>query len=203
MSNGLGLINRAVRHFIPRSKEPYFSSDKWNDSWSSGYDLNIAQEDGRYGTLIALMRRYERGGPLLDVGCGDGLLEEWYRKVSGVRMVAFDYSATAIERAKTRHLPDVDFCCADSRTFKPEHQCSVVVLNESLYYVDDYLGLMRNLSRTLKGEGVFIVSMHHTRITKRIWKNVLRSYTLLQGVAVSNESTDGLWHIRVLRSSKE
>lgn len=202
MSNVLGLIHRAVRHFIPRSKEPYYSSEKWNDSWSSGYDLNIAQEDGRYGTLMALMHRYERGGPLLDVGCGDGLLEERYRKLSSVQIVAFDYSETAIERAKTRHLPNVDFYCADSRTFRSEKQFSMVVLNESLYYLDDYLGLLKNLSRALKADGVFIVSMHHTRITKRIWKNVLRSYNLLHGVALRNEPTNGLWHIRVLGSSK-
>lgn len=199
MSNVLALINRAIRHVIPRSKEPYYTCDKWNDSWSRGYDLNTAQEDGRYGTLIALMRRYERGGPLLDVGCGDGLLEEWYRKLSGVQMVAFDYSATAIERARARRLPGVDFFCADSRTFRPEQQFSIVVLNESLYYVDDYLGMMKDLSRALRADGVFLVSMHDARITKRIWKNVLCSYALLQGVTVKDESTGGLWRIRLLR----
>jgi len=199
MSNVLGRINRALRHVIPLSKEPYYSSEKWNDSWSRGYDLNIAQEDGRYGTLMALMRRYEGGGPILDVGCGDGLLEEWYRKLSGVPMVAFDYSATAIERARARRLPNVDFLCADSRTFRPEQQFSIIVLNESLYYVDDYLGIMKDLSHTLRADGVFIVSMHDARITSRIWRNVLRAYTPLQGVTVKDESTGGLWRIRLLR----
>lgn len=202
MSNVLALINRAVRHVVPRSKERYYSSDKWNDSWSQGYDLNNAQEDARYGTLMALMRRYERTGPLLDVGCGDGLLEERYRKLSGVQMVAFDYSATAIEHATARRLPDVDFFCADSRTFRPEQQFSIVVLNESLYYVDDYLGMMKNLSRVLRDDGVFVVSMHDTRITKRIWKDVLSSYALLQGVSLTDESSNGLWHIRILRPGK-
>jgi trans-aconitate methyltransferase len=202
MSKVLALINRAVGHVVPRSKERYYSADGWNDSWSHGYDLNVAQEDARYGTLMALMRRYERKGPLLDVGCGDGLLEERYRKLSGVQMVAFDYSATAIDRARARRLPDVNFLCADSRTFRPEQQFSIVVLNESLYYVDDYLGMMKNLSRALRADGVFVISMHDTRITKRIWKNVLRSYPLLQGVSLKDESTGGLWHIRSLRPGK-
>jgi trans-aconitate methyltransferase len=202
MSNVPALINRAVCHIIPRSKERYYSSDKWNDSWSNGYNPNNAQEDARYGTLMALMRRYEREGPLLDVGCGDGLLEEQYRKLSGVRMVAFDYSATAIKRASERFLPDVDFLCADSRIFCPEQQFSIVILNESLYYVDDYLGMMKNLSRALRADGVFVVSMYDTRITKRIWRNLLRSYTLIQGVSLKNEPTDGLWHLRILRPGK-
>ncbi|HTC46985.1 MAG TPA: class I SAM-dependent methyltransferase [Candidatus Aquilonibacter sp.] len=185
---------------VPRSKERYYSSDRWNNTWSQGYDLNIAQEDARYGTLMALMRRYEGEGPLLDVGCGDGLLEERYRKVSGVQIVAFDYSATAIESATARRLSDVKFLCGDSRTFRPEQQFSIVVLNESLYYVDDYLGMMKNLSRALKPEGVFLISMHYSRITKRIWKNVLRSHPLILGVSLKDEATGSIWHIRSLRA---
>lgn len=203
MSDVLSLANRAVSHVVPRSKERYYSSDRWNDSWSRGYDLNIAREDARYGALMALMCRYEGKGPLLDVGCGDGLLEERYRKLSGVPIVAFDYSAAAIDCARARRLPDVDFLCADSRTFRPEQQFSIVVLNESLYYVDDYLGMLKNLSGVLRVDGVFVISMHDTQITRRIWKNVLRSYTLLQGVSLKDESTGGFWRIRLLRPESE
>lgn len=200
MSSLLTLINRAVRHVAPaRSKERYYSSDSWNDSWSHGYDLNRAHEDARYGTLIAWIHRHEKEGPLLDVGCGDGLLEEQYRKVSSVRIVAFDYSAAAIARAKARCLPDVEFLCADSRTFRPQQRFSVVILNESLYYVQDYVGMMENLSKALTADGVFVVSMHDTRIAKRIWKDVQRSYVLLHGVSLKDEPTGCLWHIRLLQ----
>jgi SAM-dependent methyltransferase len=200
MSNLLALLNRTVRHVAPvRSKERYYPPNRWNDSWSHGYDLNNAHEDARYGTLIALIRRHEGNGPLLDVGCGDGLLEEQYRKVSSVQIVAFDYSAAAIDRAKARRLPDVDFFCADSRTFRPQQRFSVVLLNESLYYVEEYLGMMENLSQALTADGVFVVSMHDARITRRIWKNVQRSYTLLHGVTLKDEPTGCSWHIRLLR----
>jgi trans-aconitate methyltransferase len=200
MSSLLALVSRAFRHVAPmRSKEHYYSADRWNDSWSHGYDLNNAREDARYGTLIALMRRHEEYGPLLDVGCGDGLLEEQYRKVSSVRIVAFDYSAVAIERAKARRLPDVDFLCVDIRTFRPQQRFSVVVLNESLYYIEDYLGMMEELSGALTADGVFVVSMHDTCTTKRIWKDVQRSYTLLHGVTLKDEPTGCLWHIRLLQ----
>jgi trans-aconitate methyltransferase len=145
------------------------------------------------------MRRHERDGTLLDVGCGDGLLEEHYRKVSSARIIAVDYSSAAIKRAQGRGLPDVQFFCTDSRTFRPQGRFSVVVLNESLYYVDDYLGVMENLSRALTADGVFIVSMYDTGITRRIWKNVRRSYTVLQGVMLKDETTGTLWHIRSLR----
>jgi trans-aconitate methyltransferase len=202
MSGISALIKQTIARVIPRSKERYYSSDKWNNSWAYGYDLNIAQEDARYGTLMALMRRYEEEGPLLDVGCGDGLLEERYRALSSVQIVAFDYSETAIERAKERRLSNVDFLCADSRTFCPKQQFSIIILNESLYYIDDYLGLMKHLSGTLKPHGAFIISMHDNPITQRIWKNVLRSYTLLQHVALKDECAGSLWRICLLRARK-
>ncbi len=200
MSGLLALINRAFSHVTPTgSKEHCFSTDRWDDSWSQGYDLNNAHEDARYGTLIALMHRRQSDGPILDVGCGDGLLEEQYRRVSNVQIVAFDYSAVAIERAKARCLPDVDFLCLDGRTFRPQQRFSVVVLNESLYYVEDYMGMMEVLSGALTADGVFVVSMHDTQITKRIWRNLQRSYVLLHGVTLTDERTGCLWHIRLLR----
>jgi trans-aconitate methyltransferase len=205
MSSVSTLINRAARLIMPaRSKERYFSAVKWDDSWSRGYEstMNSAQEDARYGSLIALMRRYEREGPVLDVGCGDGLLEEWYRKISDAPVVAFDYSQAAIERARARNLRGVEFLCADSRTFQPKERFSAAVLNESLYYVDDYLGLLERLSGALASDGVFVISMHDTRITRRIWRNVQRVYTAVHGITLEHEPGGGLWRIRVFRPPK-
>jgi trans-aconitate methyltransferase len=153
-------IQKIYRHVVPRSKERYFSLDKWNDSWGNGYDLNRAHEDARYATLVQWMCRYEGDGPLLDVGCGDGLLEEHYRKISSMPVMAFDYSETAVDHAKARRLPKVEFSCEDSRSFRTEQRFSLAILNESLYYVDGYLLLMNYLAGLLKPGGLFLVSMH-------------------------------------------
>lgn len=199
MSSMTGMVNW-VRHVATgRSYERYFSANTWDNSWTHGYDLDTSKEDARYGALIALMQRYEDGGMLLDVGCGDGLLEQRYRKVSAAPMTAFDYSAAAIELAKARNLAGVEFLCADSRTFRPAEQFSIIVLNESLYYLEDHLGVMENLALSLTPSGVFIVSMYDTLITKRIWKSVERSYQLIHGVTVKDEDTGCLWRIRSLR----
>lgn len=195
----LAPIDKVIRRLVPGSKERYFSAGKWDDSWSHGYDLNKAREDARYGALTALMLRYEAQGPILDVGCGDGLLEERYRKLSTVPMVAFDYSAVAIEHAQSRQLSNVEFLCADSRSFQADRLFSMVVFNESLYYVDEYLGLMKNLSGSLAQNGTFVVSMHDAPITNRIWRNILHAYTPIQGVELKDEASGQIWRIRVLR----
>ncbi len=200
MENVQRLISRAWRYVVPRaSKERYFSATKWDAQWSNGYDLNLAREDARYGALIALMRRHEGDGPILDAGCGDGLLAARYRKISDARIVAFDYSAAAIELARARELTGVEFFCADSRTYRPNELFSMIVLNESLYYIDDYQGVMRTLSGALLPGGLFIVSMHDASITRRIWKNIQRVHEPVDGVGIEHEPTGGRWRILALR----
>jgi SAM-dependent methyltransferase len=197
------LVRRTIRHLtIERSYEQYYPADRWEKSWSRSHDLDVPKEDGHYGALLALMRRYDRGGPLLDAGCGDGLLEAMFRPLSASRILAFDYSQAAIERARARNVPNCEFFHADSRQYHPPEPCSLIILNESLYYIDDYLGVVQNLSRSLKPDGVLIVSMYDTLINRRIWKALHRSYRRLQGVVIRDETTGVRWHIRVFRSGK-
>jgi len=194
------LARRTLRHLtVERSYEPYYSADRWEKDWSGSYDLDTPKEDGHYGALLALVRRYDRGGPILDAGCGDGLFEQILRPMTQSRLLAFDYSPAALERARARHVPNCEFFQADSRTYQPSEPCSVVILNESLYYLEDYLGVMQNLSRGLKPDGVLIVSMYDTLITRRIWKALDRAYKPVQGVTVRDEKTNQQWRIRVLR----
>jgi SAM-dependent methyltransferase len=193
------LARRTLRHLtVERSYEPYYSADRWEQDWSGSYDLDTPKEDGHYGALLALVRRYDRGGPILDAGCGDGLFEQILRPMTESRLLAFDYAPAALERAHARHIPNCEFFQADSRTYQPSEPCSVVILNESLYYLEDYLGVMQNLSRGLKPDGVLIVSMYDTLITRRIWKSLDRTYTPVQGVTVRDEETNQLWRIRAL-----
>ncbi len=194
------LARRTVRHLtVERSYEQYYPAGRWEQDWAGRYDLDVPKEDGHYGALLALMRRYDRGGPILDAGCGDGLLEQIFRPLSTSRILAFDYSHAALERARARNLAGCEFFHADSRQYQGSELCSAVILNESLYYIEDYLGVMRNLSRCLKPDGVLIVSMYDTLITRRIWSALDRAYLRIQGIAVRDESSGLLWRIRVLR----
>ena len=145
------------------------------------------------------MGRYAADGPILDAGCGDGVLEQAFRDVSRVRIVGIDYSLEAIERAKARRVADCSFVQADYREFTPTERFPLIVLNESLYYVEDFLAVLRSLSRWLAADGVFIISMFDTLVTRRIWKAVASSYETLQDVEIRHRATGRRWRIRVLR----
>jgi len=188
--------------FFDRSYAKYYTPEIWDDKYASGYDLGDPKEDCRYGVLLALVRRYARDGIILDAGCGDGLLEEKCRNL-GSPMVGIDYSSLAIAKAHERRLESCEFICTDYRAFSYPQTFSIIILNEALYYVEDYLETLRSLSRSLAKEGVFIVSMFDTRITRRIWKSVSRHFSSVQGVLIRDEVSGVAWNIRVLQPTLE
>src|ERR1700681_4477434 len=101
---------RVFRHvLLDRSYESYYSAGIWERKYKEeSYDLSDPKEDGRYGALMQVLRRYDRG-PMLDLGCGDGLLWKYYRPLSKSLLVGIDYSETAVEKANTLALPNAEF----------------------------------------------------------------------------------------------
>ena len=48
--------------------------------------------------------------------------------------------------------------------------------------------VMRDLSQWLTADGVFIVSMYDTRITRRIWRELDRTHVKIQGIESRDET---------------
>ena len=193
-------LERVFRHlFWDKSYQRYYSADTWNQSYVDGYDLDVQNQDGRYGVLLTLLRRYERAGPVLDAGCGDGVLASRIRQVSEVKLLGVDYADAAIERARSKGLRNCEFISADLRAFRPREKFSVIIFNESLYYLENAVSLLRSLEVHLSENGVFLISMFETLVTMRIWRSLRGRYQLLQGVQVRDETSRRSWRVRVLR----
>ena len=192
---------RAFRHFfLDHSYARYYSADIWEREYREGYDLSQAAEDARYAVLASLIRRYEGTGPILDAGCGDGLLEARFRALSQTAVVGVDYSATAIRRACERAIPACEFICDDFRTLRRNLPFSVVVFNETLYYVEDYLEALAQMEHRLAGGGVIIVSMFRTLVTARMWRRIRKRHAVLQHVTLGDAGTGVKWDLSVLGS---
>jgi trans-aconitate methyltransferase len=198
VSKVVDLSIRTFRHiFADRSYERYYSSQTWEQKYrDEKYDLSSKKEDGRYGALLQILRRYDHG-TMLDLGCGDGLLWRSYRPLSDSPLIGIDYSATAVAKANTLNIPQCRFECGDYRTFRPNQQLSAVVFNESLYYIDDFLNALQKSSEWLSEGGVIVVSMFDTLVTKRIWKRVLQQYSSIQAVTIRDHESGRGWTIRV------
>jgi len=62
--------------------------------------------------------------------------------------------------------------------------------------------VLRSLSRWLAADGVFIISMFDTIVTRRIWKAVASSYETLHGVEIRDRASGWRFRIRVLRPTQ-
>jgi 2-polyprenyl-3-methyl-5-hydroxy-6-metoxy-1,4-benzoquinol methylase len=203
MSELLRFAKKGIGYlFFDRSYARYYSPEIWDNKYASGYDLGDPKEDCRYGVLLALIRRYARGGVVLDAGCGDGLLEEKCRTL-GSRMVGIDYSTLAIAKARERGLQSCEFMCTDYRDFSCQETFSLIVFNEALYYVEDYLQTLRSFSRFLAKDGVYIISMFDTKITRRMWRTLSRHLSRVHGTQIRDEESGVAWKVRVLRPTPE
>lgn len=192
---------RVLRHlFVDDSYNDYYSANIWEKKYrEDGFDcaLNVPEEDARYGALVALLRRYDHGGPVLDAGCGDGLLWEWYRPFSKSLLVGIDYAPAAIEKAVARNIPNTQFAASDYHGYIHPEACSVVVLNEALYYSGQYMEVVAALERMLKPDGVLVISMWDTLVTRRIWRKLATWSRAIQAVRVSDEGSKRQWRIAV------
>jgi trans-aconitate methyltransferase len=189
---------RAFRHvLLDRSYEAYYSAEIWERKYlDEHYDLGDPQEDGRFGALMQVLRRYDHG-PMLDLGCGDGLLWKRYRPLSDSLLLGVDYSEAAVAKANLLALPNAEFCAGDYRDFDPGRPLAVAVFNESLYYIDAFIDAIAKAEGWLSESGVVVVSMFDTLVTQRIWKSLLQRRKWLQSVSVHDHGSNRRWTIRV------
>jgi trans-aconitate methyltransferase len=172
----------------------------WNAQYARGRwrYLQRMDEAARYGILIGYLRVLGTDVAVLDVGCGEGILEERLGRSRYARYVGIDLSSEALRDAARRAGVGTTFVAADARTYTPDGRFDAIVFNESLYYVEEPRGLVQGYLQFLQPEGVVLVSMYDSAHTRRIWRaldDVLETESesrLANGLGVS-------WTIKVLR----
>jgi 2-polyprenyl-3-methyl-5-hydroxy-6-metoxy-1,4-benzoquinol methylase len=185
--------------FLMYGNEPYYSAERWDRSYLEGYNLDVCEQDARYGSLVSLLLRYDSGLPILDVGCGDGVLAEKFRRVSESRIVGIDYSEQAIKLAVAKNIQGGTFICSDYRSCDLQETFGIIVANESLYYINDAVPVLKKLCQFLSRNGVLIVSMYDAFDNRHIWTRVLKQFCVVRSLMVSDETYGKQWQIRVLR----
>ena len=112
-----GLIQYGDRRWgkgdSPRAKEVW-EAQYQNGMWDS---LNGLGQVGRYSMIAGYLQHFKQGGILLDVGCGEGILQENLRSSSYSRYVGVDISGDAIKRASQRKDDRTSFVEADAISY--------------------------------------------------------------------------------------
>jgi len=94
-------------------------------------------------------------GSLLDVGCGKGIISEFFYK-KGFDVKAVDISSEAVKFTKERGI-DAMVCDIEKEEIKGKYD--VILCIEVLEHLIDPLGVLKKLKGSLKEDGEIIISL--------------------------------------------
>jgi 2-polyprenyl-3-methyl-5-hydroxy-6-metoxy-1,4-benzoquinol methylase len=110
---------------------------------------------GKRDLLVGMYKKYLCKGPLLDVGCGTGIILKEFGKFTEVYGV--DAAPTAIKFCKKRGLKNVILGRSDKISFESK-KFSTIIASDLLEHVDD-VKTIREVRRLLKKDGKFIITV--------------------------------------------
>ncbi len=129
-------------------------------------DKDYAREALRLNTIVRRLRP-QRGGRLLDVGCGTGCHAAFFRYF-GYAVEGLDLDPAMLDVARGRY-PDIPFHQGDMQTFRLDRTFDVITcLFSAIGYLPDVPALrttIANLARHLRPGGVLIIEPWFTRDT--------------------------------------
>jgi 2-polyprenyl-3-methyl-5-hydroxy-6-metoxy-1,4-benzoquinol methylase len=174
------------------------SREDWEAQYSigqPGYYREIS-ELARYHVVVGYCHFLKPSGTILDLGCGEGILQERLDPCKHSRYVGVDFSNEAIRLASSRQDEKTLFVTADVSTYVPNEQFDVVIFGECLYCFKDPLSVIRRYDPFLKNDGLFIVSMTVHESVNALWEIIDKVYEPHDEVKVTHRS--GLsWIVKI------
>ena len=149
-----------IKSFVKRktSQKYRFNLQYTNHKWDG---LATLAELGRYSLIVGFSRYFTKGidAQILDLGCGEGILQEKFSKEDYVHYTGVDFSDVAIANVNKQERPNSTYLVGDLNKLVVNGTFDVIIYNESLNYLSDPKEAVMKLFPHLKPGGVFIVSL--------------------------------------------
>lgn len=170
------------------------NTEQARDGWAR---LRHVNELARYSVIHGFVHHYARGGAVLDVGCGDGILQE---RMQYARYVGVELFAEAVARASERADERTRFVHADAAHYVPDEAFDAIVWNECLYYLERPVETVERYLGFLRPQGVMIVSMfYQTFATRRLFRLLDGRAERIASVKLSNHE-GASWLVNAYRA---
>jgi SAM-dependent methyltransferase len=172
------------------------NTEQARDGWAR---LRHVNELARYSVIQGFVHHYAGAGSgtVLDVGCGDGILQE---RLGYGRYVGVELFAEAVARASERADHRTRFVHADATHYVPEETFDAIIWNECLYYLERPLETVERYLAFLKPQGVMIVSMfYQTFATRRLFRLLDARSERIASVRLSNHE-GASWLVNAYRA---
>jgi 2-polyprenyl-3-methyl-5-hydroxy-6-metoxy-1,4-benzoquinol methylase len=177
------------------------SRSKWDREYAAGrWDyFTDPLEAGRYEAILFFIDKYFKGGAILEVGCGEGILQARMKKGIYTRFQGIDISKVAIRKALRFKDGATDYRYGDMEMYVPSRSPDLVIFNEVLYYSADPVRLVRRYAGYLRPGGIIISSCFGTEKSLKIMTDIEKEFPLVNKKVSANER--GTWHCRVYAKS--
>ena len=166
----------------------------WDNQYKKGMweMLKSEQEVERFKKVANFVKKYSNRGDVLDVGCGEGILQkhlivDTYRSYLGI-----DFSCEAINRASSSPLPNVLYECHDMESFTTSSKFDIIIFNESIYYSNHPLDVLEKYKCMLTDEGRIILSLFEDIKNKYVISQIYKRFNPKDYEETKNER--GIWH---------
>jgi 2-polyprenyl-3-methyl-5-hydroxy-6-metoxy-1,4-benzoquinol methylase len=172
--------------------------ERWNHQYSLGNweGLKSDLEHERFMAAVSLFEKHALGGSILEVGCGEALLQQKLQDNSYTHLLGLDLSDVAIAKAKTLANSKSDYQVANMETFDTQQRFSTVIFTESLNYAKNPVALLKKYQQFLTPNGVIIVSMYRSKHIPKIWESLSEVFHCKDQLVTQNEK--GIWDCKVL-----
>jgi trans-aconitate methyltransferase len=174
---------------------------RWNRQYKKGRwnSLKKPIEASRYHTIKDFINTYAKAQPsILDLGSGEGVLNEYLDLNSYTYFLGMDFSKVSIEKAKLKKFPNSNFITADIHSYTPKRKYDVIIFNEAFYYVQDSEkeNVLNRFLTYLEDNGILIVSIY--REGTSCWKYFNNLKQLNHKVVTTNQEKT-YWKIGVYK----
>lgn len=151
-----------LKYFKWKSTDPRKAA--WDTQYRRGiWDyLNDNLEVERFEAVIQQAALYAPGGKMLEIGCGEGILQSRMPPGSYTKYAGIDLSKVAIRKAARLQNEQTKYICADMETYQPSDNFDLIIFNESLYYGKDPVQLLQRYVQFLEPAGHIIISIYNT-----------------------------------------
>jgi SAM-dependent methyltransferase len=172
-------------------------AESWNRQFAAGEwaYLRHLDELAHHSIVAGYIAYLGRSLAVLDIACGEGGLR--LLLPHSVRYCGSDWSAVAIDKARSLENEATRFVVADAETFVPAESFDIIVFNECLYYFQSAAETLRRYAQHLAPRGHLIISMYEAEGNKRIWESLAADFATVDRVHVSNAKGTA-WNVALM-----
>ena len=196
----IGFASSALSAIAPPLKIPVAT---WRGEYADGQWGRLWKIDelGHYSVIAGYFGRLKPGGSVLDVACGEGVLQRHLKPHRYHRYLGIDFTPEAIACASKSKDELTDFAVADAINFSTDQRFDAIIFNECLYYFANPVNIVNRYSTFLKEDGVFIISNFSSLTSLNTIRLIRQNFDVDDEVSIVN--SDGIsWTVQLARPKR-